>query len=352
MNRRRIVFLTRNYKTTLSGGAKARIDVEDILESEGAVNLGLSRTFRRDKAYDYLRNLAGLVCCTRRLRRGDVLVVQYPLKKYYSILCRMAKRRGASVVTLVHDLGSFRRHRLTPEEEIARLSLTDVAVVANTNTKTWLEEHGYRKPTVIQQAWDYLSDAEASGKEQPPMSCVFVGNCNPSRNGYLYKISPEIELHLYGGGIPDDVAPNIHPHGLTEPDRIISTCEGRFSLIWYDSELKHSREGYIGDYIIYANSHKLALYILAGKPVIVWSGSGMAQFVKQEGIGLCLDSLENLPATLAAVSDSEYEEMRGNVRRLAGSMRKGQFARRWLREAMEKLSASAADNSRQQSSSV
>ncbi len=58
MNRpRRLAYLTRNYKSTAYGGAKARVDIEDILASEGAVNLGLPRTFHRNKIVDYIRNL-------------------------------------------------------------------------------------------------------------------------------------------------------------------------------------------------------------------------------------------------------------------------------------------------------
>lgn len=57
----RLTYISRNYKSTRYGGAKARVDMEDILEDMGAVNLGLKRTFHSNKAVDYFRNLAGIV---------------------------------------------------------------------------------------------------------------------------------------------------------------------------------------------------------------------------------------------------------------------------------------------------
>ena len=74
------------------------------------------------------RNVIVAFCCTLFsvlksilcLRKGDVLVLQYPLKKYYAFVCNMAHLRGCKVVTLIHDLGSFRRKKLTIPQEKAR----------------------------------------------------------------------------------------------------------------------------------------------------------------------------------------------------------------------------------------
>ena len=41
----RICFITRNYKDTNSAGNKAKTDMENILISLGATNLGMLRTF-------------------------------------------------------------------------------------------------------------------------------------------------------------------------------------------------------------------------------------------------------------------------------------------------------------------
>ena len=54
--------------------------------------------------------------------------------------------KGAKTVSLIHDLGSFRRKKLTVEKEISRLSHSDYIIASNENMKKWLKEHGMQKP--------------------------------------------------------------------------------------------------------------------------------------------------------------------------------------------------------------
>ena len=84
-------------------------------------------------------------------------MLQYPLKKYYEVVCDMAHARGAKVVTLVHDLGCFRRKALTVEREIRRLNHSDVVIALNDSMKAWLEERGCRAKLFSLGVWDYLS---------------------------------------------------------------------------------------------------------------------------------------------------------------------------------------------------
>lgn len=319
----------------LQGAGKARVDAEVILEGMGAENIGMKRTFSRNAVYDYFRNLLGIARAYRNLSKGDILFVQYPLKKYYRLVCALAHARGASVVTLVHDLGCFRRRRLTVEEEIAKLSRGDVVIVANDPCAEWLDKRGFKMPVTCQIAWDYLSDAPTAPIEAERTSCLFVGNVDPARNGFLYKLPKNIHLHLYGSGAPDQVDSNITVHGVTDPDRIISEGKGRFGIIWYDSELAHTDSGYIGEWIKYCNPHKLGLYMRAGKPVIVWKGAAAARFVAEEGIGLCLDTLSDLDKTLSNVSDEDYDKMRRNVMRVSALMADGHFLKKCVLSATQ-----------------
>ena len=82
----------------------------------------------------YKRQVLKSILC---LRKGDVLVLQYPLKKYYAFVCNMAHLRGCKVVTLIHDLGSFRRKKLTIPQEIARLDHSDCVIVHSERMRDW-----------------------------------------------------------------------------------------------------------------------------------------------------------------------------------------------------------------------
>ena len=331
----RLVYLTRNYKTTGNGGGKARVDVEDILARRGAINLGLRRTYHHNKIVDFALNFAGIIRFAVKLRTGDIVVLQYPIKKYYTLLCRIAHSRRASVITLVHDLGSFRRKRISVEEEISRLSHSDVLIVANANTVSWLKSQGLERPMVEQVAWDFLSDVEPKQQSEPSVSMSFIGALSPGRNAFLYTLPDDIELHLYGnGGDPAKAKESMTVHGFATPDELITNAKGRYGLIWYGSSTRE-HVGYIGEYIKYCNPHKLALYMRAGKPIIIWRGSGAANFVEREGIGITVDNLDNIEVALKNVGENQYQAMVKNVNRVAWRMAGGAY----LSESLDKAIA-------------
>lgn len=331
----RIVYLTRNYKSTGHGGGKARVDVEDILSRMGAVNLGLNRTFHSSKIVDFTMTLSGVMKFLAGVGKGDVVVLQYPVKKYYKLICRVARMKGAHTITLIHDLGSFRRRKLTVDEEIRKLALTDVIIAANTHMIEWLREQGCEVPMTDQVVWDYLSSSKPSGHIYPANSCVFVGDLHPDKNGYLYRLPPSLHIDLYGTGCPSDIPDNIVNHGFTEADDIISGCEGRWGLLWYGTGLVHDEKEFIGEYIRYCNPHKLALYMRARKPVIIWQHAADAGFVRDNGIGITVDSLENLDRRLASITEDEYREMLSNVDRVAGEMARGHYIESAVNRAVE-----------------
>lgn len=102
-------YLSRNYKGLGSAGNKAKTDIEKIMDSMGLGNAGLRQTTYNNKLAHFFLTLAGVIKSPFSLKRGDTLLLQYPLKKYFTLVCRMAHMRGARVVVIIHDLGSFRR---------------------------------------------------------------------------------------------------------------------------------------------------------------------------------------------------------------------------------------------------
>lgn len=335
-----LIYLTRNYKGIGHGGGKARVDVEDILASAGARNIGLKRSFHRNKIIDFLLTLCGVLKFIVVSRRGDILFLQYPVKKYYRLICRVARLKGVRTITLIHDLGSFRRRKLTIPQEIEKLSLTDVIIAANDRMIGWLRDHGCLVPMTDQKVWDYLSDSKPAAEAQtPPLSCLYAGELNPAHNGYLYKLPPTLTIHLYGKGTPANMPPNIINHGFTPSDDIIAHGEGRFGLLWYGTDLVHNENDFIGEYIRYCNPHKLALYMRARKPVIIWEHAADAEFVKENGIGITVETLEDLDKTIASVTDEDYREMLANVDRLSEKMAHGAYLLSALDRALPLLPA-------------
>ena len=109
----RVCYFSKCYKELYSAGSKAKTDMEQIMCDLGYRNIGFPCLVCSNKILGFVITLLSMIKVCFKLRSGDILIIQYPLKKYYTLLCNIVHYRGAKVITLIHDLGSFRRKRLT-----------------------------------------------------------------------------------------------------------------------------------------------------------------------------------------------------------------------------------------------
>ena len=91
---------------------------------------------------------------------------QYPMKKFFTPACRLTHAKGAKVITIVHDLGAFRRHKLTIEQENRRLANSDVIIVHNERMKEHLLANGCKQSIITLGIFDYLTETESSPSEK------------------------------------------------------------------------------------------------------------------------------------------------------------------------------------------
>ncbi len=154
---KRLCYISRNYRGIGSAGNKAKTDNEDTLVDMGATNLGLARTYHNNKITAFIRDLTGIIHFACSVRPNDHILLQYPIKKYFSLICRIARWRGASTAALIHDLGSFRRHKLSIPQEIARLSHATRVIASNKEMEQWLRDNGYKGELDSLGLFDYLS---------------------------------------------------------------------------------------------------------------------------------------------------------------------------------------------------
>lgn len=348
----RLCYISRNYKTLKTGGGKAKTDIELTLERMGAVNLGLKQTRNRNKLYDFVRNLVGVAYALLRCRKGDVVVLQYPVKKYFDSICRFVRWRGGYTVAIIHDLGCFRRKRLTVKQEILRLNLANVIIAPNAYQQQWLADRGCRAHITIYGLHDYLTEQiKAYTYEElikRPKSkhhtLCFVGNLSEKKNGYLYELGRKLthtHLHLFGNHFSKVAAAacadRLCYHGFGYDEDIIRARVADFGLSWY-GDLCDGARGDLGEYMEINNPHKISLYLRCGMPVILWSKAGLAKVVEQEGIGICVDSLGEIEARLDALTDEQYRTMLKNVARVAAEIAAGQSCRKAVRAAYDWLS--------------
>lgn len=333
---RRLCYISRNYKGRHSAGNKAKGDYEDIVVQAGAHNLGLRRTYCKEKILAFLIDLAGIVVYTFSVRKDDVVFLQYPIKKYFSFICRIAQWRGASTVAFIHDLGSFRRKRLSVKQELRRLSNADYIIAANDVMAQWLKEKGLKQPCIGLGLHDYRSESEPKKRqyESAPSKIVYAGSIAERKNMFLVKLSGFIkhcEIHVYGSNHIADLKPseNLILHSAMESDDFIATATGDFGLVW-DGDSLTGCTGDFGEYLRVNTPHKASFYLRAGLPLIVWSGSAIAQIVEREGIGIVVDRIDNIEDILESLTVNDMRLMRDNVERVSRDLANGMSMRRAL----------------------
>lgn len=344
-------YLSRNYRDFSSAGNKAKTDIEQIMEGLSFRNVGLRQSHHSNKIAAFFTTLMGVLKAPFCLHRGDdILVLQYPLKKYYSFVCRMAHLRGAKVITLIHDLGSFRRHKLTVEQEINRLNHSDYVIVHNDAMKKWLANQGCKAQLGTLELFDYLSATTAApaADVKKPFEILYAGALNPRKNTFLYEVGAyaghAYRFNLYGSGFELDKAQgkeNFTYMGFVKSDELIATAKGHFGLVWDGSSVS-SCVGDWGEYLQYNNPHKTSLYIRCGLPVIIWSKAALAPFVRKHQIGLCIDSLEELETILSHLTLEQYAEMQDRVAEVSNQLKSGYFFTQAVEKAVCVLTREAA----------
>lgn len=334
-------YLSRNYKGLSSAGNKAKTDIERIMEEMSFRNVGLKQTTYTNEVLSFLATLAGVLKSSFCLHKGDKLVLQYPLKKYFTFVCNMAHLRGANVIVLIHDLGSFRRKALTVEQEIKRLNHADYVIAHNEKMRKWLEDNGCKAKLGVLEIFDYLSETKPTPKPnvKRPYSVLYAGALNLRKNTFLYEVGEYIRsfsFNLYGNGFEIDKAKgNEHFKymGFVKSDGLIATAQGDFGLVW-DGFSVYACTGNFGEYLQFNNPHKTSLYIRCELPVIIWSKAALANFVRENGIGICIDSLEDLEGILNSLSEEQYLKMKEKTAQIGKLLSEGHFTRKTLQEAI------------------
>ncbi|WP_080902560.1 galactofuranosyltransferase [Parabacteroides sp. Marseille-P3160] len=337
-------YLSKNYKEISSAGNKAKTDIEQILVELGFKNAGIKQTINKNNISGFFLTLISVLKLPFSISKDSILVLQYPFKKYYNFACRMAHLRGCKVITVIHDLGTFRRQRLTAAQEIKRLSFSDFLIVHNRFMEKWLSDQGYRNPMTCLEIFDYLSKTLPLDHKIPDIPCqvIYAGGLSYKKNRFLYALDTYISkwyFNLYGSGFEKDRIKNkdcFNYLGFVPSDQLIATAQGDYGLVW-DGESITTCSGNFGEYLKYNNPHKMSLYIRCHLPVIIWKQAALASFVEKNGIGICINSLQDLKEIIPSVSRNEYVVMKENTIKISERLSTGYYLKHALNHIEKRL---------------
>lgn len=343
-------YLARDYKVKRihDAGSKARMDIEDIMLGMGMTPVGRHHGVSRSRIRHFLVTLLNVLRLACRVGRDDVLVLQYPTK-YYRSICRIAHRKGARVVTFIHDLDCFRQRHHTVAEEMGLMNLSDALIGCNPTVCQWLTDngfvgHGGRKIVVPMHVFDFLSDARCADREAAGITrrVVYAGQLAPRKNRFLYSWGRHIHgftVNVYGRGFDASCAAapeRFDVKGFMLPDELIGRAEGDFGLVW-DGGSADGCTGDWGGYLALNTPHKTSLYIRCGLPVIIWKQAAMAPFIEEQGIGIAVNSLREIEKIYERLTPEDYGRLCHNVKRVGRLMASGHYFRTAVSEAITRL---------------
>ena len=362
------------YKTA---GVKARDDVEYILRGIGYKEIGIP-TLRDDRknvgkvkkvlAHFKVRNLWNKM--TKELSKGDTILIQYPIREhtiFLSSVLRNIRKRGAKIIFLIHDLDSL-RYEFEKETDVSKLKGKRLEIEQKAlhfgnriivHNKAMLEkmvELGFdRRKLVSLEIFDYIvpedgdkkaAEGDDSGKNgigssvtteakgervAKELPVIIAGNLSKVKSEYIYKLPESVKFNLYGVNYEGEEKENISYKGSFMPDELPHELSGSFGLVW-DGESAETCSGVYGEYLRINNPHKTSLYLASGIPVIIWSKAALADFVKENKVGIVVDSLYNIPDVLGWMTAEEYNEMKKNAGMMAKKLRDGEFTKKALKE--------------------
>lgn len=308
---------------------KPRKDVETTLERNGyeVINILYNKDYPSWKRLPaHLFQVLKAVAKVKNSNPKEI-IIQYPGMRIGSRAISLISKllKGKNVTFLIHDIDSLRVHGEISERDATTLNRAKKVIVHTDNMKQYLSRHGVNAEMQPLWLFDYYADdSKESYKETNRNTVVFAGNLNKSE--FLKKIDfplEEVKLYLYGLPLEESFPEGLKYKGKFAPNDI-TDIEGAWGLVW-DGKSLDTCDGKMGNYLKYNSSHKAALYIAAGKPVIVWDQSGIAPFIIKKNLGITISSLRDIPSKLSEISEKEYRKYSDSVANFQKKLRNGQM---------------------------
>lgn len=346
------VFINTLYVEEENGGSKAKTDINVTLRNNGYSELRTQPSGIKNRQ---LRKAIGLIKALKLFFVGKNTVVVYQSPSYLLILDKLImlahKFSKFQLVMFIHDIESLRKlfflnNPKFPALETAFYKQCDYIVCHNESMKKYLVGLGISADRIVPiEIFDYRLDAPTPDKtiEDGKNSIIIAGNLTREKSSFIYQLddiaSNDMKINLYGFGYDEknkNPGSSVEYFGCFTPEEVPNVIDGKWGLVW-DGDSLASCTGNTGEYLVYINQHKVSLYIAARIPVIIWDKSGLAPFIRDNNVGICVDSLENIEEVLKSITPEKYEEIKNNTLRISNQLMNGEFSAKALHTVENKL---------------
>ncbi len=295
---------------------KAKYDVDKILDSFQYHKIAVGSFFK-----DRMPWFHNLVSFFQKLKirnmiyESDELLIQWPLyrvdNKFMDYLYNHILNTKVGTTLLIHDINSLRNVTDASYLENEFFKVAKCVIAHSTKMKEYLISLGVKSENIkVLTSFDYF--VEKFPKETKRINSntiAFAGNLTKST--FLRELEKlPLVINCYGKFV-EGLSGNLVYKSCFHPNDL-SVLEASWGLVWDGTSMEGCFGDY-GDYLQYNAPHKLSLYIAASIPVIIWDKSGLANYVKDNKLGIVVSSLFEIPEVISNISESDYNDILNNV---------------------------------------
>ena len=261
--------------------------------------------------------------------RKQIVLLQYP----YLIGCivpilHFLKFNNNRICILVHDIESLRTGIKSKNETL--LLASDIIIVHTPQMGKALVHMGFKGHIEILEFFDYISDVERTPKLYLDKNVVFAGNLEKSTFLLQLRSISDIMFFLYGKRSDKlQLSKNILYKGMFDADDI-KNVEGNWGLVWDGLSIDECTGAY-GEYLRINAPFKMSLYLAMNIPVIVWSKSALAQYVRKYHLGICVNTLREIASEIDKLSTEDFDKIAVGVSKASKDVRNGMKIRTLIR---------------------
>lgn len=286
----------------------------------------------------YFINISNWDRLIKKIKPGDWVIVQHPYegaKQGYKKI-KKCNELGANTIVLIHDISLERKgidvvesnilRKMTIKSEKETLKVCKYIICHNTKMKQYLIDQGIDgKKIYCLEIFDYLCNGEHIPERRLSREVCVAGNLSKKKSGYLYKfidMKKEYTLNLYGPNYEGSSDEYVQYKGVLPSDELPEKLEGAFGLVWDGNDINGCL-GIAGEYLRINNPHKCSLYLAANLPVIIWEKAALADYIKNNNLGVTVDNLSEIDLVLQKIDVKQYGTLIKNVREEGKKIREG-----------------------------
>lgn len=334
-------------------GSKAVEDVCSFAKEAGYEPLYIRQRTEDTGKVTLIRNQWGFFCdwfkALSGMEKNSILLLQNPFKRKhlgrFTLLKIFKKLKKLTIISIIHDVEELRLsyyRKFSTKEFDFMQSNSDYFIVHNGIMKKYFLDRGFKEESLVELGiFDYGLPAKGESRAiDKKADVVIAGNLEPRKCPYIYKlfdIKNKFTLNLYG---PDYDEKNksdfVSYQGSYPAEEVPYILNGRFGLIW-DGDNIYKCTGETGNYLQYNNPHKTSLYLVSGIPVIIWDKAALSSFVKENNLGITINSLEEISEKINSLSEEDYDKMLESVKDMADKIKTGYHTKQALACCEEKI---------------